>query len=146
MTLFLMLLPPPLLSPTCLLLSSVLTYITTLSASSFSSFPDSQITQDLPNHYGRCCHVAFLQLASFCPVFNLTWTCWKWNRAPIYKLQFEYVFSTKFIYLFIFLQMKHLILHYKANMFDLLLIFCICPQSGNDDACKVRHEADHIPP
>lgn len=57
-------------------------------------------------------------------------------RAAIWKCILNYIF---------FLQMKHLILHFKENMFDSLLIFRICSLSGNDDARKVRHEADHIP-
>lgn len=42
-------------------------------------------------------------------------------------------------------EISNLISYFKANMFDLLLIFRICSQSGNDDARKVRYEADHIP-
>lgn len=55
-------------------------------------------------------------------------------RAAIWKCILKYIF----------LQTKHLILHFKAKMFDMRLIFCICSKSENDDACKVRHEADHI--
>lgn len=57
-------------------------------------------------------------------------------RAAIWKCILNYVF---------FVQMKHPILHFKANMFDSLLIFRACSDSWNDNVCKVRHEADHIP-